>query len=125
VPDHPWARRKRKTLPAALAATPLISREQGSGTRRALELALRPLTLAPPLLELRSTTAIKAAVIEGIGPAVLGAHTVAVELAAGTLVGVDVAGVDLGRQLRLIWLPSRPLRGPGADLAAIAARGRP
>jgi DNA-binding transcriptional LysR family regulator len=86
---------------------------------------LRPLTLAPPLLELSSTTAIKAAVIEGIGPAVLGAHTVAVELAAGTLVGVDVAGVDLGRQLRLIWLPSRPLRGPGADLAAIAARGRP
>jgi molybdate transport repressor ModE-like protein len=124
VPGHPWARRKRKTRPAELAATPLISREPGSGTRRALELALRPFTLAPPLLELSSTTAIKSAVIEGIGPAVLSAHTVAAELAAGTLVGVDVAGVDLSRQLRLIWLAGRVLRGPGADLAAIAARGR-
>jgi DNA-binding transcriptional LysR family regulator len=73
---------------------------------------LRPFEFAEPLLELSSTTAIKAAVIEGMGPAVLGAHTVAVELAAGTLVGVDVAGVDLGdRQLR--WSGGRPI-APGS-----------
>jgi molybdate transport repressor ModE-like protein len=123
APGHPWARRKRRARPDELASTALISREAGSGTRRALELALRPLELAEPLLELSSTTAIKAAVIEGLGPAVLGAHTVAVELAAGTLISVDVAGVDLGRQLRAVWRTGQSLRGPAADLAAIAVRG--
>jgi DNA-binding transcriptional LysR family regulator len=83
---------------------------------------LRPFEFAEPLLELSSTTAIKAAVIEGMGPAVLGAHTVAVELAAGTLVGVDVAGVDLGAA-PVVWRTVRSLRGPAADLAAIAVRG--
>ena len=59
-----------------------------------------------------------------MGPAVLGAHTVAVELAAGTLVGVDVAGVDLGdRQLRWSGGPSDRSAGPAAGLAAIAVRG--
>jgi molybdate transport repressor ModE-like protein len=123
APGHPWARRNRRARPDELASTALISREAGSGTRRALELALRPLELAEPLLQLSSTTAIKAAVIEGLGPAVLGAHTVAVELAAGTLVSVDVAGVDLGRQFRAVWRTGRSLRGPAADLAAIAVRG--
>ncbi|MDQ0377416.1 LysR family transcriptional regulator [Amycolatopsis thermophila] len=123
APDHPWARRRRKIRPDELAATPLISRERGSGTRRALELALAPEEPAGPLLELSSTTAIKSAVMEGIGPAVLGAHTVAAELAAGTLVAVEVAGLDLRRDLRLVWRSGHRLRGPAADLAAIAVRG--
>jgi DNA-binding transcriptional LysR family regulator len=123
APGHPWAHRKRKTQPEELAAAPLISREHGSGTRRALELALAPHRLAEPLLELSSTTAIKTAVMEGIGPAVLGAHTVATELSAGTLIGLDVAGIDLRRPLRLVWRTGQALRGPAADLAAIAARG--
>lgn len=123
APDHPWARRRRRTRPEELAATPLISREQGSGTRLALERALSPNRLADPLLELSSTTAIKAAVMEGIAPAVLGAHTVATELSAGTLVGLEVSGVDLRRALRVVWPAGQSLRGPAADLAAIAARG--
>ncbi|WP_091505190.1 MULTISPECIES: LysR family transcriptional regulator [Amycolatopsis] len=123
APAHPWARRARRIGPDELAATPLVSRERGSGTRRALELALAPHRLADPLLELSSTTAIKAAVMEGIAPAVLGAHTVAAELAAGTLVGLDVSGTDLRRALRVIWPAGQALRGPAADLAAIAARG--
>jgi DNA-binding transcriptional LysR family regulator len=123
APGHPWAQRKRKPRPEELAATPLISRERGSGTRRALERALAPRRLAEPLLELSSTTAIKTAVMEGIGPAVLGAHTIAPELAAGTLIGVDVAGIDLRRALRVVWRSGQSLRGPAADLAAIAARG--
>ncbi|TVT16905.1 LysR family transcriptional regulator [Amycolatopsis acidiphila] len=123
APGHPWAQRRRRTRPEELAATPLIAREQGSGTRRALELALSPHQLAEPLLELSSTTAIKAAVMEGIAPAVLGAHTVATELAAGTLVGLEISGTDLRRVLRVVWPVGQSLRGPAADLAAIAARG--
>lgn len=120
---HPWAKRHRRIRPAQLAETPLISREQGSGTRRALELALDPHMPVDPALEFSSTTAIKAAVMEGIAPAVLGAHTVAAELAAGMLVAIEVTGVDLRRALRVVWPAGQTLRGPAADLAAIAARG--
>ncbi|WP_236796783.1 LysR family transcriptional regulator [Amycolatopsis sp. GM8] len=122
APGHAWARR-RHVRPDQLASAPLISREPGSGTRRALELALAPHELAEPMLEFSSTTAIKAAVMEGIAPAVLGAHTVATELAAGTLVALEVAGADLRRALRVVWPTGQSLRGPAADLAAIAARG--
>jgi molybdate transport repressor ModE-like protein len=123
APEHPWAQRRRRPRPEELAATQLIAREQGSGTRRALELALAPYRLAEPLLELSSTTAIKAAVLAGTAPAVLGAHTVATELAAGTLVELEIPGVDLRRALRVVWRAGQTLHGPAADLAAIAARG--
>ncbi|WAL69882.1 LysR family transcriptional regulator [Amycolatopsis cynarae] len=123
APAHPWAKRRRKLRPEELADTPLICREPGSGTRLALERALAPHRLTDPLLELSSTTAIKTAVMEGMGPAVLGAHTVANELAAGTLVALEVPGVDLCRRLRVVWRSGQSLRGPAADLAAIAARG--
>ncbi|HVV14170.1 LysR family transcriptional regulator [Amycolatopsis sp.] len=121
APGHSWVTRG-PTLDE-LAATPLISREDGSGARRVLAAALAPREPAEPLLELSSTTAIKTAVLEGAGPAVLGAQTVAAELAAGTLVAVEIEGLDLRRVLRLVWRAGRALRGPAADLAAIAARG--
>jgi len=120
---HPWARRRRETRPDELAETPLISRERGSGTRPTLERALAPHRLAPPLLELSSTTAIKTAAVEGTGPAVLSARTVATEVAAGTLVPLKVEGIDLRRALRLVRRAGQALHGPAADLAAIAARG--
>ncbi|MFD1659085.1 LysR substrate-binding domain-containing protein [Streptomyces caeni] len=124
---HPWARRKQPIQPSELARTPLISREQGSGTRRALERALSQtstVTLPPPLLELSSTTAIKSAVIEGMGPAVLSSNAVAGELAAGTLVRLPIQGVNLTRDLRVIWPAGQRLQGPAGDLAAIAANAQ-
>ena len=39
-PDHPWARRRSPVRPAELAATPLVEREEGSGTRQSLRAAL-------------------------------------------------------------------------------------
>lgn len=127
APSHPWARRRSEIQPAELARTPLISREEGSGTRRALELALSrhsPATLAPPLLELSSTTAIKAAVIQGMGPAVLSSDAVTGEIAAGTLVQLVTQGVNLTRALRMIWPAGQQLLGPARDLAAIASSNR-
>ncbi|QFU93366.1 LysR family transcriptional regulator [Amycolatopsis sp. YIM 10] len=122
APSHPWAARRRRPRAAELAATPLVSREPGSGTRQALERALRAHVdaLAEPALEVSSTTAIKAAAVGGIGPAVLSAHAVAPELAAGTLVRLAVPDLDLGRQLRAIWPKGRTPRGPARDLLAIA-----
>jgi DNA-binding transcriptional LysR family regulator len=121
APGHPWAKRRRGVTPAELAATPLVSREAGSGTRRAFEEALgRP--PAEPLLELSSTTAIKHAVAAGSGPAVLSSLAVTTELAAGSLIAVPAAGLTLTRQLRAVWPSGAQLNGPARDLYAIARR---
>lgn len=122
APGHRWVRRGGVSG-AELAATPLVTRERGSGTREVLAKAL-PGQLAEPLLELSSTTAIKASVAEGAGPAVLSARTVASELHAGALKRVPVTGVDLRRPLRAIWQSGQTPRGPARDLLAIAERDR-
>ena len=115
-------------MPATeLAQTALVSREAGSGTRLFLEEALRlqaGLGQVPPAAELSSTTAIKAAVAAGAGPAVLSSLAVAGELATGTLSAVPITGVDLGRTLMAVWAKGRRLAGPARDLYTIAARGR-
>ena len=125
APAHPWTRRRAGVPAAELARTALVSREAGSGTRGYLEEALRAqagLAWVPPAAELSSTTAIKAAVAAGAGPAVLSSLAVAAELAAGTLRAVPVTGVDLTRTLRAVWTEGRRLAGPALDLYAIAAR---
>lgn len=123
APGHPWSKRRRGVTPAELAETPLVSREAGSGTRRAFEEALLPLVAAAPLLELSSTTAIKHAVAAGSGAAVLSSLAVTAELAAGILVAVPTA-MPLQRQLRAIWPAGEQLSGPARDLYAIARRHR-
>ncbi|WP_448320312.1 LysR family transcriptional regulator, partial [Streptomyces sp. CO7] len=67
APGHPWARRRQPVTAEELARTPLILREEGSGTRQVLEVALGGLTR--PLIELSSTTAVKTAAVGGAGPA--------------------------------------------------------
>lgn len=124
---HRWARRRSGITAAELAATPLVAREPGSGTRRYVEEALAAqagLGLVPPVAELSSTTAIKSAVAAGIGPAVLSSLAVAAELAAGTLCAVRVTDLDLNRRLLAVWLAGKQLIGPAADLQAIATRKR-
>ena len=125
APAHPWARRRAGVPAAELARTALVSREAGSGTRGYLEEALRAqagLARVRSAAELSSTTAIKAAVAAGAGPAVLSSLAVAAELSAGTLRAVPVTGVDLTRTLRAVWTEGRRLTGPALDLYAIAAR---
>jgi DNA-binding transcriptional LysR family regulator len=127
APGHGWERRRSGITAAELAATPLVTREPGSGTRRYFEDALRAkggLDRVPSAAELSSTTAIKSAVAAGIGPAVLSSLAVAPELAAGTLRAVKVTDLDLGRRLLAVWAAGRQLIGPAADLRTIAARGR-
>lgn len=123
-PEHRWSRRRRPVTAAELAATPLVVREPGSGTRETLDRALRRATVEPvaPLLELGSTTAVRSAVVGGAGPAALSALAVASDLVDGRLVAVSVDGVDLRRVLRAVWPAGRQLVGPAADLLAIAAR---
>ncbi|MQA81902.1 MAG: LysR family transcriptional regulator [Streptosporangiales bacterium] len=120
APGHRWARR-RKPIPAGeLAAAPLVHREPGSGTRDTLESVLAPYApFARPIVELSSTTAIKAAVEEGLGPAVLSSLAVADELASHRLVAVPVTDVDLERTLRVVWPAGRRLTGLLRDVVAV------
>ncbi len=124
APTHPWARRRSPLAPRHLGKVALISREPGSGTRQVLDRALAAYGVhARVAPELASTTAIKAAAIAGLGPAVLSRLTVQDELAAGRLVEVPVEGVDWHRSLRALWRRGGELTDAARQLlAAIPAR---
>lgn len=117
APGHAWARRRRPLEASELAATPLILREKGSGTRQVLDAALGG--LARPLIELSSTTAVKAAVVSGAGPAVLSELAVGEELAMRRLVSVPVDGVALARDLRAVWPTGHRPVGPARELLSL------
>lgn len=123
-PDHRWARRREPLDPTELAATPLIVREHGSGTRETLEHALATAGATPtePLLELHSTTSVRNSVVAGAGPAVLSTLAVATDLAAGHVVEVPVTGLDLHRPLHAVWRAGHRLTGPAAALLSVALR---
>jgi molybdate transport repressor ModE-like protein len=109
APTHPWARRRSPLTIDQLAATPLLLREPGSGTREAFEAALTAAGAVPvePLAALASTTTLKVAAAGGDGPSVLSELAVANEVAAGSLLVVPVDGLDLRREFRALWLPDR------------------
>ena len=123
-PEHPWRRRRRRPDPAELAGAALIVREQGSGTRDALERALARIghPHGAVRLELASTAAIKSAVLAGQGVGVLSGLAVADDVASGRLHPVPIDGIDLRRKLRVVWRAGTKLVGPAADLASCALR---
>lgn len=124
APDHPWARSAADgPVPAGeLAATALVLREPGSGTRAFVDRALAPWHPVPPAVELGSNAAVAATVRAGGEPGVLSELAVAESLANGELVAVDVDGrIDFGRKIRAVW---RGTAGPGRaarELLAIAS----
>lgn len=124
APGHPWARRTAVTA-AELAATPLVLREEGSGTREVIDRSLLKYDgPARPLLQLSSTTAIKAAAVSGAGPAAVSELAVAEELADGRLVPVPVPELDLSRPLRAVWPQGQRPAGPARDLLSLTRRRR-
>ncbi|MGW1805914.1 LysR family transcriptional regulator [Streptomyces sp. NPDC002078] len=117
APGHPWARRRRPVTAEELAGTPLILRERGSGTRQVLDAALGG--LARPLIELSSTTAVKASAVSGAGPSVLSELAVGEELAMRRLVSIPVEGVSLHRELRAVWPTGHRPTGPARELLSL------
>ncbi len=123
-PTHPWCRRRTPLGAAELARTRLVQREPASGTRAALEAALASQQpLAPPLLELSSTSAVRASVLAGAGPAVLSSVVVRDDLLSRRLVAIPVVDVDFTRALRAVWPSSQPPTGLARDLLTICAAG--
>ncbi|MCM3659740.1 LysR family transcriptional regulator [Georgenia satyanarayanai] len=127
APTHPWA--QRGVTPTELAGTPLVMREQGSGTREVLVRWLAGLGLAPTVaMELASTTAVVHAVGAGVAPAVVSRLVVARDIAEHRLVRVPIrtpAGeaVTLARNIRAVWAgPDVPSGAAGSFLRVAAAR---
>lgn len=111
-PGHKWARRGRVVTARELAETPLVAREPHSGIRDSLTVALRQvlgedMQQAPPVLELTSAAAMRAAVLAGAGPAAMSRLAVADDLAVGRLQAVSIREVDLRRKFRAIWVGGR------------------
>lgn len=127
APGHPWAARRRAVDPAELAATPLVQREAGSGTRSAwtaaVKAAVGSAAVAAPALELPSATAVRSAVLAGVAPGALSSLAVEDDLVRGRLVAVPVAGLAVERDLRAVWPAGpHPPAGAARDLVALAAR---
>ena len=91
-PDHPLAGKQRIPL-ASITREPFVVRERGSDTWNSMEDGFGPhLAELNIAMEIRSTETIKQAVIAGMGLAFLSAHTISLELKAGSLVVLDVEG---------------------------------
>ncbi|GAC1413953.1 MAG: hypothetical protein NVSMB60_34780 [Mycobacterium sp.] len=125
---HKWARRSAPITAAELNRTPLVTREVGSGTREFLSAALKEALgtkeeQAPPVLELSTAAAARAAVLAGAGPAVISKLAVEDDFVVGRLCAVAVADLDLHRTLRTVWVGARtPPAGAVRDLLGHIAR---
>ena len=124
--QHPLARRAAIPL-ADFATYPFISREPGSGTRALIEELFERRSLAfAPAMVMNSNESIKQAVIAGMGVSFLSLHTLALEMSAGTLVPLPVAGTPIVRRWYIVHRHDRRLSPAGqafrAYMLAEAAR---
>ena len=95
APNHDLARRKHLPF-SALGDYSFVVREQGSGTRAAMErLFLQNETPLKIVMEMPSNETIKQAVMAGMGMSFLSLRTVRHELASGHIALVDITGMPL------------------------------
>ena len=106
---HEWA--GQEISPGQLAKEKLILREDGSGTRRVVEAALRRagvrLKQANVVMVLDSTEAIKSAVETGLGIGFVARRAIQKELKLGTLSELSVRGMKIERHFSMV-LPRGP-----------------
>ncbi len=102
APDHPLAGKKRIAL-KRLESEVFVVRERGSGTRSAMErfFAHKEVKLHTGM-EMTSNEAIKQAVQAGLGLGLVSVHTLELELQAGRLVVLSVAGFPIERRWFLV-----------------------
>jgi DNA-binding transcriptional LysR family regulator len=103
APDHPLAGQQRVAL-SELSNDVFLIREQGSGTRTAMERFFTAHGVSlKTRMELSSNEAIRQAVAVGLGLGVVSLHTLELELATQRLVILDVEGFPLMRHWYLVW----------------------
>jgi len=109
---------------AQFLGSSLLMREQGSGSRRVVELALEKagfkLKAFKKVMELDSTEAIKSAVEAGLGIGFVSRWAIAKELELGTLKIAEVGGVRAARHFTLISRTGPEPQGPAGALRTFA-----
>ncbi len=109
APGHALSGQRRITL-AQFESQTFVSREPGSGTRRAFERFCAEHHLGiQPSIEMSSNEAIKQSVEAGLGIAVVSRHTIELELAAGRLVVLEVAHFPILRRWHMVHRGGRQL----------------
>ncbi len=89
---------------------PLIFREEGSGTRFAMQQYFHQAHIRPKIsLSLTSTEAVKQAVVAGLGYSVLSILSLKNELKQKDVKVIPVKGFPLHSQWRMIWLQKKQL----------------
>ncbi len=109
APSHPLMTGQRLTL-AMLSEQRILVRERGSGTRATIERVFKDARL--PLRigsEISSNEAIKHMCAAGFGVAFLSLHTCVLEMQAGVLALLPMAGNPIERDWYVMHLASRPL----------------
>jgi DNA-binding transcriptional LysR family regulator len=108
----------RSSIPDRLSSedllhSPFIFREKGSGTRTAIEQALKKIRLdirqMQPVAEMGSNEAIRQAVRSGVGISILSRRAVADDLASGQIREIKVKKLPLRRDFFMITLKQRTL----------------
>jgi DNA-binding transcriptional LysR family regulator len=97
APNHPLAKLKHVKF-ARLAAETFLSREQGSGTRSAMERVFAQHKIQPHIsMEMETNEAIKQAVQAGMGLGILSLHSIELELETKRLAMLNVEHFPLLR----------------------------
>ena len=102
-PDHAWGKRESITF-ADFASAPFINRQPSSRARRWLESTLKPFGVKlKNTAELDSPGAIKYALLNKMGVAVLPRYSVEREVERGELHLIRLDEIELKRPLMLVW----------------------
>ncbi len=105
--DHRWHGKKKVSCPEVLKE-PFVSREQGSATRMIVEKYFRENTNSDfsgfnTICEFGSSTAVKEAVINGLGVSIISINAVRRELDNGTLREIPLEGCSIERNFHMIY----------------------
>jgi DNA-binding transcriptional LysR family regulator len=115
APTHPLARQGAQVDVESLRPHAFIVREEGSGTRAAMENFFGEARMEPRVaMEMSSNETIKQAVIAGMGLSFLSLHTLQLELEKGLLTVLDVRGGPVLRAWNVVHTLSKVL-SPAAE----------
>ena len=122
--SHPWADRVSVSLDE-IVTEPLIFRESGSGTGKAVLEALEQEGIDQRSLKitaiLGSNEAIKQAVMGGVGVSFVSELSVRQELERGDLVAIGLHGLEIGRRFYLATRAGRTLSPAAQAFASVMA----
>jgi DNA-binding transcriptional LysR family regulator len=127
-PSHEWNGIGSVPL-KSLMNVPLLLREQGSGSRRVVEQALKkaglPLTQLHIQMELDSTEAIISGVEAGLGLGFVSEWAISKALRLATVVTIRIENLDIRRELTLIRKLGPAPEGPAAAFHRFALAQNP